>query len=97
MAAVAELLGGIRNELAAPTSKAAIQLEYHDTGHSLDRGIEWIAKKCMWMAVNADANPVEVTVRGWSREMRVITGAKPEWTAAGWRVKFPPFGVALWK
>jgi hypothetical protein len=44
------------------------RLEYHDTGHSLDRGIEWVAKPSQGgpvvLAVNADPNPVEVTFHG---------------------------------
>jgi len=97
LAAVAKLLHSIHDELAAPRSIQAIRLEYHDTGHSLDRGIEWIAKKNIWMAVNADPNPVEVTVQGLPPGMQALAGAKPEWTGGGWRVKFPPFGDALWR
>jgi hypothetical protein len=50
-------------ELAAPAQKISLRIEYHDTGHSLDRGIEWTArpsgKGLVLFTVNADLNPVE--------------------------------------
>jgi hypothetical protein len=53
-------------ELAAPPQKLALRIEYHDTGHSLDRGIEWTArpsaKGIVLYTVNADENPVEARV-----------------------------------
>jgi hypothetical protein len=39
-----------------------LQIEYRDTGHSLDRGIEWTARsssqEIVLLAANADRNPV---------------------------------------
>jgi hypothetical protein len=56
-------LAQIATELAAPPQKLSLRIEYHDTGHSLDRGVEWTArpsgKGLMLLAVNADLNPVE--------------------------------------
>ena len=50
-------------ELAAPPEKSNLRIEYHDTGHSLDRGIEWTArpsgKGLLLLTANADLNPVE--------------------------------------
>lgn len=73
IAAVARELKGLSEELAARPLRAGVQIEYHDTGHSLDRGIEWVvkpsAKGSVLIAVNADKNPVEATMRlgAWQR------------------------------
>ncbi|MGH9632621.1 MAG: glycoside hydrolase family 2 TIM barrel-domain containing protein [Bryobacteraceae bacterium] len=54
--------------LAAKPQELAPTFTYHDTGHSLDRGLEWIAKPApdgtLFVAVNADPNPVDVTIGG---------------------------------
>lgn len=56
-------LRGLDAALAAPGRAA--RLEYHDTGHSLDRGVEWVLKPGpVLLAVNADPNPVDVTFHG---------------------------------
>jgi hypothetical protein len=61
--AVLSELAQMAQELAAPPQKLTLRIEYHDTGHSLDRGIEWTArpsgKGIMLFAANADQNPVE--------------------------------------
>ncbi|MBL8175381.1 MAG: hypothetical protein JNK48_11975 [Bryobacterales bacterium] len=86
IAATARELRGMAAELAAAPRKVGLELEYHDTGHSLDRGVEWMAKPSgngvMVIAVNADKNPVEVTAKlgGWRR-----------------RELFEPFGVRIWR
>ncbi|HUQ93267.1 MAG TPA: hypothetical protein VM120_16410 [Bryobacteraceae bacterium] len=86
IAATATELKGLAKELAARSGTAGVTIEYHDTGHSLDRGIEWIVKTpgkgAMLIAVNADKNPVEATI-----------------TAGAWRKReeFEPFGVRLWR
>jgi hypothetical protein len=73
IAATVGELKTIAAELAAPARKVALSVEYHDTGHSLDRGIEWIVKPSrtglLLIAVNADKNPVEATFRlgAWNR------------------------------
>jgi hypothetical protein len=91
---------GLRDDLSAPRTAVPIQIEYDETGHSLDHGVEWIAKsagrKTTWIAVNADPNPVEFTVSGLPNEVEVLPGGKPEWTGSGWRAKVQPFGVPVW-
>ena len=61
--AVLSELAQIAPELAGPPQELTLPIEYHDTGHSLDRGIEWTArpsgKGLMLFTVNADLNPVE--------------------------------------
>jgi hypothetical protein len=65
--AVAAELRQMKDALAHP-AKIDLRLEYHDTGHSLDRGIEWTARRGreggFLIAVNADPNPVDVTFSG---------------------------------
>jgi hypothetical protein len=82
IAATARELKGIASELAAPAEKLDVTLDYHDTGHSIDRGIEWTARPSLLIAVNADKNPVDVTMRA---------GA---WAG---RAEFEPFGVKLFR
>src|SRR4051794_15601934 len=52
--------------LASKPERPPLQLTYHDTGHSVDRGVEWIVKSTgrLLILVNADPNPVEVTMEG---------------------------------
>jgi len=101
LAGVAGLLRGLGEVLLALPSPAAVELEYHDTGHSLDLGVEWrawaVGRQMVWMAVNADPNPVAVTVRGLPAALEVVSGDRPERVPAGWRVRFPPFGTAVWR
>ena len=64
--AVLSELAQMAPELAAPPQKLTLPIEYHDTGHSLDRGIEWTArpsgKGLTLLTVNADLNPVEARI-----------------------------------
>lgn len=62
--AVVSELRGIEADLAAPAARLDLRLEYHDTGHSIDRGIEYAARGKLLLAVNADRWPVEVTLAG---------------------------------
>jgi hypothetical protein len=68
IAATARELKHIALELAAAPQRIGWKIEYHDTGHSLDRGIEWIVKPSgagsLLIALNADKNPVECTFAG---------------------------------
>jgi hypothetical protein len=101
LVSVTKLLTMIRDQLSAPRTAIPVQIDYHDTGHSLDRGVEWIAKsaggKTAWIAVNADPNPVDVTVRGLPARIEVLSGGHPERSGAGWRARFQPFGVSIWR
>src|SRR5262249_18539112 len=60
--AVATELAGLAPELAATPVDLRLRIEYRDTGHSLDRGIEWTARpsggSVVLLAANADRNPV---------------------------------------
>ena len=68
MKTVARELTEVKDALAARRTSLPLRLIYHDTGHSLDRGIEWTARSSkrdtLLIAVNADRNPVEVTFGG---------------------------------
>lgn len=100
LAAVTKTLRGL-GEALITKKPLNVQLEYHDTGHSLDKGLEFTTRaagrETVWMAVNADSNPVEATVRGLPAAMDVVWGARPERAANGWRVKMEPFGTAIWR
>lgn len=97
LAGVARLVRSLEDVLVGPRFNATVELEYHDTGHSLDRGLEWRAwaagREVVWMAVNADPNPVDVTVRSLPAGVNVIAGPKPD----RHRLQFPPFGTAIWR
>jgi hypothetical protein len=66
--AVAEELKPLAAELAARPLPHQLTIDYTDTGHSLDRGIEYIVKPTkggmLIIAVNADKNPVEASISG---------------------------------
>ena len=102
--AVARELASLRAELAASAAKLEIDLDYHDTGHTLDRGIEWTArpsgKDVLLIAVNADRWPVEATLRPRNKFRRVTTlgESRPiRFTAGYWRDSLPAFGVRLYR
>ena len=62
IAAVAGELRGLAAELAAPRREAKVRVEYHDTGHRLDKGGEGVVKPAeagsVVRAGKADKNPV---------------------------------------
>jgi hypothetical protein len=59
---VAGELARLAPELAARPTDLRLRIEYHDTGHSLDRGIEWTARPSeegvLLLCANADRNPI---------------------------------------
>lgn len=69
LAALTRELRSLDAVLAAPSlAMPGARLEYHDTGHSLGRGIEWVARPSahgiVVLAVNTDPNPVDATFHG---------------------------------
>jgi len=97
-------LAQVRGALAAPALKLPLKLTYHDTGHSLDRGIEWVAKPLgrdmLLGAVNADGNPVDATFDGLGRFRRCESLFEPRsvaWTKGQLREHFEPFGTRVWR
>jgi hypothetical protein len=70
LAAVVKEMQADKAALAARPEKLPLTLTYHDTGHSLDRGLEWIVKPApegrLFVAVNADPNAVDVTIDGFA-------------------------------
>jgi hypothetical protein len=99
LAAVVKEMRTHDTALAAAPEKLPIKLAYHDTGHSLDRGLEWIVKPAgkerLLAVVNADPNPLDVTILGlpplagaqMTGSMKVVSG--------GVRLQLAPFGVEL--
>ncbi|MBN2092130.1 hypothetical protein JW964_21100 [candidate division KSB1 bacterium] len=61
-------LGDLQDVLAAKSVKLNIQLDYVEMGHSVDAGIEMLAKehdgKIFLLTANADKNPAKVTFSG---------------------------------
>ena len=61
-------LNKIQEILSAPNANLKINSEYHETGHSVDRGITILPKKVgnetYLLTVNSDKNPVKVTLSG---------------------------------
>lgn len=97
-------LAQVRAALAAPAVELPLKLTYHDTGHSLDRGIEWLAKPLgrdtLLIAVNADRNPVDVTFRGLDRYRSIESrfgSTTFAWTQGSLREQFEPFGTRVWR
>ncbi len=97
-------LAQVRAALAAPAVKLPLKLTYHDTGHSLDRGIEWVAKPLgrdmLLSAVNADGNPVDATFEGLDRFRRCESLFEPRpvaWMKGKLRERFEPFGTRVWR
>ncbi len=97
-------LKALAPELAAPRAALKPTIAYHDTGHSLDRGVEWIAKPAkdgvLLATVNADKNPVDVTLGGLAA-YRAVTilgeGRTVRFERGAFRDEFPPFGVRLYR
>jgi hypothetical protein len=90
--------------LSSAPQKVPLDLTYHDTGHSLDRGVEWIIKPVadarLMVMVNPDPTPVDVMVRGLpgSGAAQIIPGTKTiQITQRGLRIQLPPFGVELFR
>lgn len=97
-------LAQVRSALAAPALRLPVKLGYHDTGHSLDRGIAWLAKPLgrdtLLIAVNADCNPVQVTLGGLRRFERceAMFESRPTAFSRGQlRETFEPFGTRIWR
>lgn len=97
-------LDAVHEALAAPPERLRVRVDYHETGHSVDRGLEWRVKRwghdALLIAVNADPNPIDVTLRGLGgyRSAEAILGEQrgtrpPD----GMQVALEPFGVRLWR
>jgi hypothetical protein len=104
---VARVVGEMKlheTALNSASEKAPIELTYHDTGHSLDRGLEWLIKPAagarLVILVNSDPNPVDVTISGLpgSGDVELLPGAKRvQIDGRRLRVQLPPFGVELYR
>jgi hypothetical protein len=95
----------IRAHLAALSAfpqRISMSVTYHDTGHSLDRGLEWMAKPegkdWLIIAVNVDPNPLDVSMQGppglTNAELSPRGDAVTK-TSPGIRLKLAPFDVQL--
>lgn len=61
--ATVEELHELRPALALPARpQTGLDIEYFDTGHSLDQGLEYIVKGEVVIVVNADKNPIDARI-----------------------------------
>ena len=101
---VTQELKALRTALAGRRVGLAMAFEYHDTGHSLSRGIEWIAKPAadavLLIAANADPNPVDVSFTGLVgfRQLESLFESRQlAWENGKFRDSFPPFAVHVYR
>ena len=68
LAAVTKELGSLQEVLAARATNLPLKKEYHELGHSVDAGVEILAKSVngttYLLTANADKNPVQVSLSG---------------------------------
>lgn len=77
----------IEAALALPGQpQSGLEIEYFDTGHSLDKGLEYIVKGDVVIVVNADKNPVDA-------RLAKLPGA----CAAPRRERFTPFEARVYR
>ena len=102
--AVVRELAQWKRELAARPAPLAFSMSYHDTGHSLDRAIEWVAKPTpggmLLVTVNADPNPVEVSFSGLDKFQRaeVLFESRSVTLSRGTlRDSFTPFDTHIYR
>ena len=81
-----------------------LKLTYNDTGHSLDRGIEYLAKPLgrdtLLIAVNADRNPVDVTfdvLKRFHRCEPMFESRPVAFEKNALHESFEPFGTRVWR
>jgi hypothetical protein len=98
--AVLSELARMATELATGPLELALRFEYQDTGHSLDRGIEWTARRSgkdiLLLTVNADENPVEARVAlptGLANCQVFGTGERVQVSRGALELSFSPFEV----
>lgn len=97
--AIARELHQIKRDLGTAPA-LPVQLAYHDTGHSLDRGLEWTARGSLLIAVNADPNPLDVTISGLERFARcevLFESRQPACARGRMRQSFAPFDARIYR
>lgn len=97
-------LADLQDVLAAGTESLPVIKTYHETGHSIDAGVEFIAKKAngevYLLSANADKNPVKTTFSGLSdfshvrvlnenRSLAIVDGSFTD--------SYDPFAVHIYK
>ncbi len=104
LASLTRELRRLHDVLSARSVVPPFRCEYHDTGHSLDRGIEWTAKPVpsglVLIAVNADSNPVDATIAGLAnfRSCTALFESRSLPLQQGTiRDSFEPFGVHVYR
>ncbi len=102
--ATTQELRQIRAELSAPARHLPISLTYHEAGHDVDVGIQWITKPSrtgvLLIAVNADRYLADVTFSGLQQFKRVealFERRALSFSAGAFRDSFDPFGVHVYR
>ncbi len=102
--ATTQELRQIRTELSAPLRQLPLSLTYHEVGHDVDLGIQWIVKPShtgvLLIAVNADRYLVDVSFSGLQQFKRVealFERRTPSFSAGKFRDSFDPFGVHVYR
>lgn len=67
-------LADLQPVLSAPAVDMSIAKYYHETGHSIDAGVEIVAKRLegtlYLLTANADKNPVKISLSGFGKKKR---------------------------
>jgi hypothetical protein len=102
--ATAQELRQIQSELTAPERHLPLSLTYHETGHDVDRGIQWIAKPShageLLIAVNADRYLTDVSFSGLGRIKGVevlFEDRTLSFSMGAFRDSFNPFEVHVYR
>ncbi len=102
--AVTGELGGMQEILASKTTLNTIKIEYHEMGHSVDSGIEFITKnvngKTYLITVNSDKNPVKVTfsgLSGFNKALDSFDDKDLKITDGKFTVGYKQFGVHIYE
>ncbi|NIA28425.1 MAG: hypothetical protein GWP06_00760 [Actinobacteria bacterium] len=97
-------LADLQNVLVARTEPLRVKKTYHETGHSIDAGVEIIAKKAdnsvYLLSANADKNPVKITLSGLTGFSRVDVlneNRNVPIRSGGFTDSFEPFAVHVYK
>jgi hypothetical protein len=97
-------LAGMQEVLSAKDAENSISIEYHELGHSVDTGVEFITKningKMYLITTNSDKNPVKVTFSGLNnlKEVTVLKENRKFKIEDGkFTDEYEPFDVHLYK
>jgi len=104
LAAVTKELGSMQEVLAARTIDLPLTTEYQELGHSVDAGVELLAKSVKGitylLTANADKNPAQVSLRGlreFTRATVLSEGRQVKLDQGVLTDYYAPFAVHVYK